>query len=78
MHFKVVIYQPFNDVSSKFFFCHEKAFFRALSYPPDSNYGIFVAGPVMSIQLDENVYRQFSDIYGSFNNNEEERFVHFF
>jgi phosphatidylinositol glycan class T len=44
----------------------------ALSYPPDSNYGIFVPGPVLSIQLEEDIYRQFSKVYGSFKSNEEE------
>uniref|UniRef100_A0AC34F0F6 GPI transamidase component PIG-T n=1 Tax=Panagrolaimus sp. ES5 TaxID=591445 RepID=A0AC34F0F6_9BILA len=44
----------------------------ALSYPPDSNYGIFVPGPVLSIQLEEDIYRQFSNVYGSFKSNEEE------
>lgn len=52
-------------------------FFSALSYPPDSNYGIFVPGPVLSIQLEEDIYRQFSKVYGSFKSNEEERFVNY-
>lgn len=63
-----------NSFVLEFFKC-ESSLFSALSYPPDSNYGIFVPGPVLSIQLEENIYRQFSNVYGSFKSNEEERFV---
>uniref|UniRef100_A0A914XXB5 GPI transamidase component PIG-T n=1 Tax=Panagrolaimus superbus TaxID=310955 RepID=A0A914XXB5_9BILA len=61
---------PYSKCTLKLSFTNH--LMTALSYPPDSNYGIFVPGPVLSIQLEEDIYRQFSNVYGSFKSNEEE------
>uniref|UniRef100_A0A7E4VST5 GPI transamidase component PIG-T n=1 Tax=Panagrellus redivivus TaxID=6233 RepID=A0A7E4VST5_PANRE len=42
----------------------------ALSYPPDSNYGIFVSGPIITVNLTEATFRKYSGVLGSFANTE--------
>ena len=51
------------------------AAFRLTEYPPDSNNGLFVPGPMLKLYLDEDTYAKNATVFGSFRLSTSERYV---
>jgi phosphatidylinositol glycan class T len=65
-----IVLPPYSTCTLKLSFTNH--LMTALAYPPDSNYGISVPGPMLVFRQREDVYRKFSNIYGSFIYTEED------